>query len=246
MLTGCILKLRAADLAPDIPPDYGAGNGDVGAAGARLVARLSLARADRSDRGGADRQSRHRGRHRAHHAGRRAGQDRRRAAAAGGRLRPAPRTRVAAAGRPGAQRSSRPRSTPATRSISGARTAPPRAPRRRPRSPPASTKEVVVLSTVVSVGNAYFQVLAAQDRLRIARQNLAAANRVLDADQAAVRGRHRLRSSTSRSRRAWSRPGAREHPAVRPDAAPEHRHAGGADRPRRRSRSWSRAAASIG
>ncbi len=41
-------------------------------------------------------------------------------------------------------------------------------------------KEVVVLTTVVSVGTAYFQVLVSQDRLRIARQNLAAATRVLD------------------------------------------------------------------
>jgi multidrug efflux system outer membrane protein len=40
-------------------------------------------------------------------------------------------------------------------------------------------KEVVVLSTVASVGTAYFQVLLAQDRLRIARNNLDAANRVL-------------------------------------------------------------------
>jgi NodT family efflux transporter outer membrane factor (OMF) lipoprotein len=41
------------------------------------------------------------------------------------------------------------------------------------------SKEVVVLSTIVSVGTAYFQVLSSQDRLRFARQNLAAANRVL-------------------------------------------------------------------
>jgi multidrug efflux system outer membrane protein len=40
-------------------------------------------------------------------------------------------------------------------------------------------KEVVVLSTVVSVGTAYFQVLLAQDRLRIARNNFDASNRVL-------------------------------------------------------------------
>ncbi len=40
-------------------------------------------------------------------------------------------------------------------------------------------KEVVVLSTMVSVATAYLQVLSSQDRLRIARQNLAAANRVL-------------------------------------------------------------------
>ena len=40
-------------------------------------------------------------------------------------------------------------------------------------------KEVVVLSTVVSVAAAYFQVLASQDRLRVARDNLSAANRIL-------------------------------------------------------------------
>jgi NodT family efflux transporter outer membrane factor (OMF) lipoprotein len=41
-------------------------------------------------------------------------------------------------------------------------------------------REVVVLSTIASVANAYFQVLAAQDRLRIARDNLASATRVLN------------------------------------------------------------------
>ncbi len=40
-------------------------------------------------------------------------------------------------------------------------------------------REVVTLTTIASVANTYFQVLAAQDRLRIARDNLAAANRVL-------------------------------------------------------------------
>ena len=40
-------------------------------------------------------------------------------------------------------------------------------------------KEVVVLSTIAAVATAYFQVLASQDQLRIARENLAAANRVL-------------------------------------------------------------------
>lgn len=39
-------------------------------------------------------------------------------------------------------------------------------------------REVVALTTVVSVANAYFQVLAANDRLRVARENLAAATRV--------------------------------------------------------------------
>jgi NodT family efflux transporter outer membrane factor (OMF) lipoprotein len=39
-------------------------------------------------------------------------------------------------------------------------------------------REVVALTTVVSVANSYFLVLEAQDRLRIARENLAAATRV--------------------------------------------------------------------
>src|SRR5215831_2068525 len=41
-------------------------------------------------------------------------------------------------------------------------------------------REVVGLTTVVSVANAYFQVLAAQDRLRIARENVASADRILN------------------------------------------------------------------
>lgn len=41
-------------------------------------------------------------------------------------------------------------------------------------------KEVVTLSTIAASANAYFQVLAAQDRLRVNRENLASANRVLD------------------------------------------------------------------
>jgi NodT family efflux transporter outer membrane factor (OMF) lipoprotein len=40
-------------------------------------------------------------------------------------------------------------------------------------------REVVMLTTVASVMNTYFQVLAAQDRLRVARENIAAASRVL-------------------------------------------------------------------
>ncbi len=41
-------------------------------------------------------------------------------------------------------------------------------------------REVVGLATVVATANAYFQVLAAQDRLRVARENQASATRVLD------------------------------------------------------------------
>ncbi len=41
-------------------------------------------------------------------------------------------------------------------------------------------REVIALATMASVANSYFQVLAAQDRLRIARDNIAAASRVLE------------------------------------------------------------------
>ena len=41
-------------------------------------------------------------------------------------------------------------------------------------------REVVALSTVAAVATAYFQILSAQDRLRIARENLAAADRILN------------------------------------------------------------------
>ena len=41
-------------------------------------------------------------------------------------------------------------------------------------------REVVSLTTVVSAANAYFNVLAAQDRLKAARENLDSANRVLE------------------------------------------------------------------
>jgi NodT family efflux transporter outer membrane factor (OMF) lipoprotein len=40
-------------------------------------------------------------------------------------------------------------------------------------------REVIVLSTVATVINTYFQILGAQDRLRIARENVAAATRIL-------------------------------------------------------------------
>ncbi len=40
-------------------------------------------------------------------------------------------------------------------------------------------RDVVTLTTIVTVANTYFQVLAAQDELRVARRNLAAAERIL-------------------------------------------------------------------
>jgi len=47
-------------------------------------------------------------------------------------------------------------------------------------------REVVGLTTVVSTANAYFQMLAAQDRLQVARENQASAMRVLDLIQQRV------------------------------------------------------------
>lgn len=47
-------------------------------------------------------------------------------------------------------------------------------------------REVTVLSTVATVINTYFQVLAAQDRLRIARDNVRAATRILNVYQQRV------------------------------------------------------------
>ena len=44
-------------------------------------------------------------------------------------------------------------------------------------------REVIVLSTIGSVINTYFQILASQDRLRIAHENVAAATRILDVYQ---------------------------------------------------------------
>jgi multidrug efflux system outer membrane protein len=40
-------------------------------------------------------------------------------------------------------------------------------------------REIVTLTTVVTVANTYFQILAAQDQLRVTRQDLAAAERIL-------------------------------------------------------------------
>src|SRR5437660_10372951 len=40
-------------------------------------------------------------------------------------------------------------------------------------------REIVTLTTIVTVANTYFQILAAQDEIRVTRQNLAAAERIL-------------------------------------------------------------------
>src|SRR5258708_1571468 len=40
-------------------------------------------------------------------------------------------------------------------------------------------REIVTLTAIVTVANTYFQILAAQDQLRVTRQNLAASDRIL-------------------------------------------------------------------
>jgi outer membrane protein, multidrug efflux system len=53
-------------------------------------------------------------------------------------------------------------------------------------------RDVIALTTLTTVANAYFQVLAAQDRLRTATRNIASATRILDA----VRERRRAGTGT--------------------------------------------------
>ena len=54
-------------------------------------------------------------------------------------------------------------------------------------------RDVVALTALVSVANAYFQVLASQDRLRTAERNIASAAAHPRRHQAAAAGRHRNR-----------------------------------------------------
>jgi len=53
-------------------------------------------------------------------------------------------------------------------------------------------RDVVALTTLTTVANAYFQVLAAQDRIRTAQQNIASAERILNA----IRDRFKAGTST--------------------------------------------------
>ena len=177
MLTGCILDSQRPPLT-GIPTGYGAGQGDSAPPALDWWRGFNSAELTGLHRGSPDRQLQHRRRDRAHHAGRRAGQDRRRAVAAGLQF-DGTATRLRPAGGPVRENyrawltasyeidfwgKNRAALIAAQESAAATRFA----------------KEVVVLSTVVSVGTAYLQVLVSQDRIRIARQNLAAATRVLD------------------------------------------------------------------
>ena len=191
-LGGCLLADKP-EPALDIPQSYDGSSrnpaiAEARAATARLVARLSLARTDRDHREGARGQSRYRRGDRAHRAGRRAGAHRRLLAAAEFRARmPArPLARLAKQrhrlGRPVGTRHALPPPSSASYEIdfwgknrSALRAAEQTAVASR------YDREVVGLSTVVTAANAYFQVLAAQDRLAgRARERRPAPTRVLD------------------------------------------------------------------
>ncbi len=79
-------------------------------------------------------------------------------------------------------------------------------------------REVVGLSTVAAAANAYFQVLAAQDRLRVASDNLASANRVLNLIQQRLQAGTASELDTAQQESLRQYP-ARRHPAARTDAA---------------------------
>ena len=150
---------------------------------------------------------------------------------------------LAAAARPNGWPTA-PRSAPATRSTSGARTARRCAPPRSSRSPAASTAR-------------WWRSPPSHRRQRLfpgARRAGPAAHRArqprrrdprLQPDQAALRRRHRLRAR----HRAAGKPGrhaARLDPAAGADLAAEHCHARGADRPHAASACASAAAACRG
>ena len=88
-------------------------------------------------------------------------------------------------------------------------------------------RDVVALTTLTSVANAYFQVLASQDRLRTAERNIASATRILDAIKQRLEGRHRHRSRR-RAAGERARQPARAGAAAAADAGAEHQCAGDA------------------
>ena len=225
------------------------------AAVGRLVARLPLQGTHRPDRGVADLQLRRRRRRRPHRPGRRQFARRRRGAAADRRSqrqrdplarladrrrRRGRRQRRVAGGSGRSERVAYSTSLSASYEIDfwGKNRA---ALRAAEELAVASRfdREVVALTTVVSVANSYFLVLEAQDRLAHRAQQPGRRHARLQPDQAALRRRHRLRAR----HRAAGKPGqhpARLDPAAGADLAAEHRHARGADRPHAGVRDHSR------
>ena len=213
-LGGCLLTGDKPEPALDIPPVYRPGPrnprcGGSGSTAARLVALLPLARTDRNHRRGPRRQSRYRRRGRAHRAGRCE------ARIAGAALLPiidfngnamhsqqsktTGSSSVINVSRSGASVAIINNNLSATLNASyeidfwGKNRSLVRA---AEETAVASRydREVVGLTTVVAAANAYFQVLAAQDRLRVARENMASADSHAQSDPAAVAGRHCVRA----------------------------------------------------
>ncbi len=91
-------------------------------------------------------------------------------------------------------------------------------------------KEVVVISTVVSVGNAYLLVLSSQDRLRLARQNVAASTRVLDLIKQRFEAGTASQLDIAQQESLVAQVRATV-PVFDQTLAPEHRDARGTDRP---------------
>ena len=82
-------------------------------------------------------------------------------------------------------------------------------------------RDVVALTTLTTVANAYFQVLAAQDRIRTAQRNIASAERILNAIKRPLQSRHRNRPRR-RPAGERSRQPARTGAAAAADAGSEH------------------------
>jgi len=178
MLSGCILGSERPDLAPDIPPKYGAGNGEAappaldwwrGFRSLELTNLIEEAQAANLD-----------------------------IAAAIGRIMQAD-AQAKIIGAPllpevdfaGFAQRVRPPGGPERNVFQAALNASyeidfwgkNRAASRAAQQTAVATRydrEVVGLTTVVAAANAYFQVLAAQDRLRVAHENIASATRVLN------------------------------------------------------------------
>ena len=222
------LQLRAAGSRPRCSAELSRRARSIRATCVGLVARLSLGRAHQADRGGADRQSRHRRRHR-------------RASCRPMRRARSPARRCCRCSISPAARPSKPpggtvrddyrvaldaayeidfwgKNRAASRAAQETAVAP--ASTRKSSSFPPSPRRDRLFPGALVAGSA-------ADRA----QNLAAANRVLTLIKQRARGRHRVPAR----RRPAGEPGgdrAGGDPAVRPDAAPERRRACRADRSR--------------
>ena len=247
-LGGCLLSGDKPEPGLDIRQSYDGGPKNPATAEAALPPldwwrEFPLARTDRAHRRGARQQSRHRRGGRPHRAGRRAGAHYRRAAAAADhgqrqrvamrrprrrRARPRHRRadRLGSGGSSNTQQSARRRSPPATKSTSGARTAPRCAPPRRLRSPAATTARWSASTTVVARRQRLFPGAGRAGPAAHRARKHGQRDPHPQSDQAAFAGRHRFRARdraagepgqhTARGRsRRWSKRCGRTAPRSR-------------------------------